>query len=102
MVKRKVIKAFENLSPEVMAALNESYPYGFEDKIQSIQDVIKGGFFKGLIFDHDDVTYLIKFKNEEQITGFPTEDDSDDDDNNYDDDSVGYDADSIADDSYDD
>lgn len=97
-MKKRVIKSFENLTPDVMNALHNTYPYGFEEKIQSIQDVIKGGFFKGLIFDHEDATYLIKFKNEEQIVGFP----SDDDESDYDDESSEYDMESLPDNSYDD
>ena len=81
MVKRKVIKSFENLSEEVKTALFEAYPHGFDDKIKKMEDVIKGGYFQGMLFDYDEVTYLIKFTVEDQAAImddlFDEEDDAD-------------------------
>lgn len=97
-MKKKVIKSYENLSPEIKAALIKEYPYGFEDKISSIQDVIKGGYFKGMIFDYEDVTYLIKFKNEAEYSGEPLDEDEDYDSEGHE----GFDAEEIPDEDFDD
>lgn len=92
-MKRKVIKSYENLSPEVKNALTMKYPEGYEEEVTSIHDVIKGGFFKGMIFDQGDITYLIRFKNAAEIEGEKPED--------MEEDSLGYDSENINED-YDD
>jgi hypothetical protein len=100
---RKVITTYEKLSNEVKEAINVKYPDGVEDEIKSITDVIKGGAFKGFIFDFNDTTYLIKFSVNTVLEHIDSDDDHSDDDGDYaDEDTVVADADDYTDDSYDD
>lgn len=100
MTTRKIITAYEKLSDEVKDAINTKYPDGVDDELKSITDVIKGGTFKGIIFDYQDTTYLIRFSVNTVIEHIDSDDDEDDD--YTDEDAVGADADDYADDSYDD
>lgn len=59
---KRVIKTFENLPLEVKEAIVNENPYGFEDKIKKMEDVIKGGFFNGMLYQYNDTAYLIKFQ----------------------------------------
>lgn len=97
---RKVIATYEKLSNEVKEAINIKYPDGVEDELKLITDVIKGGTFKGIIFDFQDVTYLIKFSVNTVIEHIDSEDEEED--NYTDEDPVGADADEFADESFDD
>ena len=100
---RKIIATYEKLSDEVKEAINTKYPDGIEDELKLITDVVKGGTFKGIIFDFNDTTYLIKFSVNTVLEHIDSDDDDEDDDDGYtDDDAVGADADDYEDDSYDD
>lgn len=98
---RKIIATYEKLPAEVKEAINVKYPDGVEDELKLITDVVKGGTFKGIIFDFQDTTYLIKFSVNTVIENIDSDDDEDDDDYS-DEDAVGADADDYSDDSYDD
>jgi hypothetical protein len=59
---KKIMTSYEKISDKVKSALIEKYPDGFEDKIVTHQDLIRGGTFKGILFEMDDASYLIKFQ----------------------------------------
>jgi hypothetical protein len=105
-MQKKIITSYEKVPQEVKLALFQKYPDGFEDSIKTHKDVLKGGFFKGLLFESEDVSYLIKFQNDninQNMEDF-SKDDEDDDTDEDDDlniDLVSNDADD-ADDSNDD
>lgn len=67
-MKKKIITSYEKISDELKKAIIEVYPDGFEDKIKTHEDVIKGGTFKALLFDCGEVSYLIKFQNGDYTT----------------------------------
>lgn len=93
MTTRKVIATYEKLPSEVKEAINVKYPDGVEDELKLITDVIKGGTFKGIIFDFGETTYLIKFSVNTVIEHLDSEDDEDDDVDFADDDAVEADGD---------
>lgn len=99
-MSRKIIATYEKLPNEVKEAINVKYPDGVEDELKTITDVIKGGSFKGIIFDFEDTTYLIKFSVNTVIEHIDSDDEEDDD--YSDEDAVGADADSYSDENYDD
>ena len=57
-MSKKVITTYEKLTKEVKEAINIKYPDGVEDDLQSITNVMKGGTFKGIIFEY--VTFCYK------------------------------------------
>jgi hypothetical protein len=84
-MQKKIITSYENVSQEVKLALFQKYPDGFEDNIKSHKEVLKGGFFKGLLFEAGEISYLIKFQNDninQNMEDFSNDDDDDDDDDN--------------------
>lgn len=97
MTTRKIIIAYEKLSDEVKDAINTKYPDGVDDELKSITDVVKGGTFKGIIFDFEDTTYLIRFSVNTVIEHIDSDDDEEDDDY-VDEDAVGVETDDSFDD----
>ena len=67
---RNVITSFEKLKDEVKRGLIEKYPDGIEEELSSHQDIIKGGYFRGLFFEYEDVKYLIKVNQMSEVETF--------------------------------
>lgn len=57
--KKRVVISFENLSSDLVAALKERYPNGFEDKMIRV-DKPNGDFFYGVVLETEDTNYLVK------------------------------------------
>ena len=57
--KKRVVISFENLSSELVAALKERYPSGFEDKMIRV-DKPNGEFFYGVVLETEDTNYFVK------------------------------------------
>lgn len=58
-VKKRVIVSFKNLKPDVLEALKEEYPYGYEDQIMKI-DKGNGDFFYAIKLDYQGTRYMVK------------------------------------------
>lgn len=76
----RIRTSYHKLNTEVKKAIHQAYPDGIEDKLIIMKDVVKNQFFKGLIFDYNDTTYLI----EVNIASHSGADDDDDDDSDFD------------------
>ena len=59
MVKKRIIKKFEQLSAEMLEQIKEKYPDGFEDNLITFQTAT-GELASGLPLEKDDTYYLIK------------------------------------------
>ncbi len=57
---KKVIISYKRLPVIVRKAIKSAFPLGIENELQSIKNVITGKFFEGLIYEFDNITYLIK------------------------------------------
>ena len=61
-MKRNIIIHYNKLSDELKAALELSFPFGYDEKIINYQNVATGKGYRGLVFSYDNTTYLIKFE----------------------------------------
>lgn len=79
---KRVIKDFKAITDDVVALINEQYPYGYEDSQLVTFVNAKGEFVKALEVKSDEITYLIKLdrKLDEHINDYM---DSDEDDFSY-------------------
>lgn len=59
MVKKRIIKKYEQLAPELMKMLKKAFPDGFEDALISFETP-KGDIQLALPFETEDTSYLIK------------------------------------------
>ncbi|MBN1116727.1 MAG: hypothetical protein JXA77_05965 [Bacteroidales bacterium] len=59
MGKKKIIKKFEQLSPELLKLLKNEYPEGFEENLITIP-LPTGELALALPFETEDTSYLIK------------------------------------------
>ena len=60
-MKKRVLTDFKKLAKEVIQAINEKYPSGFEKDITKIKT--PAGEYKALLFDYEDIVYMIKIEN---------------------------------------
>src|SRR5690554_1633077 len=77
---KRVIKDFKAITDDVVALINEQYPYGYEDSQLVTFVNAKGEFVKALEVKSDEITYLIKLgtKLDEHINDYMDSDDDDD------------------------
>lgn len=77
---KRVIKDFKAITDDVVALINEQYPYGYEDSQLVTFVNAKGEFVKALEVKSDEITYLIKLdrKLDEHINDYVESDDDDD------------------------
>ena len=73
MTKKKIIKSFDNLSPELQDLFKEKYPYGYSNSLIRLTNAKNENFFV-VPLDLEDVTYMVKVKLE-KITQDKEEDD---------------------------
>jgi hypothetical protein len=104
---KRVIKDFKTITPEVMALINDQYPYGYEDTQLVTFVNAKGEFVKALEVRTDEIVYLIKLdrKLDEHINDYMEDSDSDSDsgdDISFDSGSVDVEIEDAADDEDDD
>ncbi len=74
---KRVIKDFKSIGDDVIALINEQYPYGYEDS-QLVNFVnAKGEFIKALEVKTDEITYLVKLDRtlDEHINDYVDSDD---------------------------
>lgn len=74
MGKKRIIKKFELLPPELLALLKKEYPDGYEDNLITFQ-TLTGELAIGLPLETDDTYYLIRMPK----ASLPEDDDDDDD-----------------------
>jgi hypothetical protein len=91
---KRVIKDFKTITPEVMALINDQYPYGYEDSQLVTFVNAKGEFVKALEVRTDEVVYLIKLdrKLDEHINDY-MDSDGDADASADGDDTISFDSD---------
>jgi hypothetical protein len=58
-VEKRVIVSFKNLKPDVLEALKEEYPYGYQENVMKISKG-NGEFFYAIQLDYQDTIYLVK------------------------------------------
>lgn len=78
---KRVIKDFKAITDDVLALINEQYPFGYEES-QLVNFVnAKGESVKALEVKSDEITYLIKLGTSlnEHISDYMDADDDDDD-----------------------
>ena len=77
---KRIIKDFKAITDEVVALINEQYPYGYEDSQLVTFVNAKGEFVKALEVKSDEITYLIKLstKLNDHINDYMDSDDDDD------------------------
>ena len=77
MTIRKKIANIENLPDDVLEALQEKYPEGWEGQTTKITNA-KGEFFRAITLDFEDISYLIKVPIEiDSVNYWEKEDDLD-------------------------
>lgn len=78
---KRVIKDFKAITDDVLALINEQYPFGYEESQLVTFVNAKGEFVKALEVKSDEITYLIKLgtKLNDHITDYIDADDDDDD-----------------------
>jgi hypothetical protein len=71
--KKKIIKKYEQLAPDMVSLIKATYPDGYEDKLISFQSPT-GAFEIALPLETEEVSYLIKMPK----SVLPDSDDDDD------------------------
>lgn len=72
VAKRRVIKKYEHLDPDILKLVLAAYPDGFEENLISFQNP-KGELELALPYETDEVSYLIKMPKD----NIPVPEDSD-------------------------
>ena len=77
---KRVIKDFKAITDDVVALINEQYPFGYEESQLVTFVNAKGEFVKALEVKSDEITYLIKLgtKLNEHINEYMDSDEDDD------------------------
>lgn len=88
-MSKKIITEMSKLPKEVVLAIKEKYPFGFEDKLTKFTSPFDGVDYSALIFDFEDTSYLIKVR--KRVVSEAVEEDDDYYDN--DEDGVGVEGD---------
>jgi hypothetical protein len=73
MEKKRIIKSYEKLTPDLQEKLRELYPFGFSNKLIRLNNSKNDTFF-AVPLDTDDTTYMVKV----QIEKIKKHDDSED------------------------
>lgn len=81
-MSKRVLTSYKKLNATIKNAIQAEYPDGVEEKLTTMKHVIKGYFFNGLIFNYDDITYLIEWEDVKQRNNFNINDDLDEEDVN--------------------
>ena len=77
---RNVITQYRKLPLDVKRAIKNDFPFGIEDEIKSIKNILTGTYFEGLMYTFNETLYLIKMKadtptiSSEELEDTPTKD----------------------------
>ncbi|CAN5425187.1 hypothetical protein BH23BAC1_BH23BAC1_35400 [soil metagenome] len=63
MEKKRIIKSFDNLSPELQDMLKEKYKYGYSNQIVRLSNAKNETFF-AVPFETEEANYLVKVQPE--------------------------------------
>ncbi len=74
MDKKKVIKSYENLSPELQEMLDEKYKYGYSNSIVRLSNARNETFF-AVPLETEDANYMVKVQPEKPKKGATAKDD---------------------------
>jgi hypothetical protein len=66
MTKKKIIKSFENLSPELQDLFREKYPYGYSNNLMRLKNAKNENFFV-VPLELEDAQYMVKVKLEKIV-----------------------------------
>lgn len=77
---KRIIKDFKSISDDIVALINEQYPYGYEENELVTFVNAKGEFIKALEVKTDEVKYLIKLSQrlDEHINDYIDSDEEED------------------------
>jgi hypothetical protein len=78
MNKPRLVKDFDKLSDEILAAIKLCYPYGFDDKLVTFKNK-EGKLVSALPFEGEDFYYLIRMTRKDALIIMEEDDDYDDD-----------------------
>ena len=78
--KKRTLISYEKLTPEQRKALNRSFPDGYTSKMTELK-MPSGEEFRTLVWETDEMVYLVKFHKTKALT---IDDDDDDDDDDLD------------------
>lgn len=70
---RNLITQYKRLPVEVKKAMKYDFPYGIEEELQSIKNIITGTYFEGVIYQYGETLYLIKMNSDTPIIKFDDE-----------------------------
>lgn len=100
--RKKMIVSFSKMGDALINQLFSAFPLGFEDRLITVSDG-KNGSYKGLVWDTDEVTYLVKFDKfwtenfvepeDVDSSSFADVEDLEEDDSDENEDEAGYDED---------
>lgn len=78
-MSKRIITSYNKLNNTIKKAIQVEHPHGFEMQLTRMRHLIKGYFFDGFLFNHDDTTYLIECNRLEQSNNFVIYNDDEDD-----------------------
>lgn len=94
MEKKRIIKSFENLSPELQDMLKEKYRYGYSNQIVRLNNARNETFF-AVPLETEEANYMVKVQPEKikksansKEDSFSNEDEDNDNNNDFDNDNV--------------
>lgn len=61
-MSKRIIINYNKLGQPIKKAISEKFPNGIEEQLSRMKHVVKGYFFDGFVFEHEDVTYLIEWE----------------------------------------
>ena len=59
-MSKRIITKYNKLNSSIKNVIQVKYPHGIEMQLTKMKHLIKGHFFDGFVFEHDDTTYLIE------------------------------------------
>lgn len=78
---RNVITSYKKLPLDVKKAMKRDYPFGLEEELTSIKNILTGTYFEGLMYSYNETLYLVKIQadtpvisSEEDLGDAPTKD----------------------------
>lgn len=60
-MKKRSIKSYADLPPQLVKQIDNEYPYGFDEELFEVKTDGKSKSYKAMWFETDEVLYLIKF-----------------------------------------
>jgi hypothetical protein len=61
IMNKRVFTSYTKLNKAAKMAVQRAYPDGVDDILTTMKNVFSGKMFKGFVFDHEDVTYMVEW-----------------------------------------